>query len=79
MCYLFGRRRYQIPSSRKWKRVLDLPDIQTIYFSVPSCPSKAYAKSLWFFMYFGNGMNPKDVAHLKYGNINGENFRISAI
>jgi integrase/recombinase XerD len=30
------------------------------------------AKDYWLFSYFGNGMNPKDIANLKYKNINGD-------
>lgn len=29
-------------------------------------------KDYWFFCYFGNGMNPKDLAYLKCKNIDGE-------
>lgn len=74
MCYPFGRRKYQIPTGKKRKRSLELADIKKLYFSKPSCDSEAYAKALWFFMYFGNGMNPKDVVYLKYKNIDGEYF-----
>jgi len=74
MCYPFGRRKYLIPAGKKRKRALELTDIKTLYFSEPSCESEIYAKALWFFMYFGNGMNPRDVANLKYKNIDGEYF-----
>ena len=74
MCYPFGRRKYLIPSGKRRKRSLELDDIKKLYFSEPSCDAEAYAKALWFFMYFGNGMNPKDVAYLKYKNVDGEYF-----
>ena len=32
-------------------------------------PGEQQAKDYWLFSYFGNGMNPKDIANLKYKNI----------
>lgn len=34
--------------------------------------SEQRARDYWLFSYFANGMNPKDIACLKYKNINGE-------
>jgi integrase/recombinase XerD len=71
-CYPFGRRKYQIPASRNVKKALKVDQIEKIYFYEPACESERRAKSFWLFFYFGNGMNPKDAALLKYKNIHGE-------
>lgn len=72
LCYPFGRRKYQIPTSRKIKKSLELEDIQRLYESRPERPEDQRAKAYWFFCYFGNGMNPKDLAYLKFKDIYGE-------
>lgn len=73
-CYPFGRRRYQIPGSKNTKKALDLKDLKKIYYynCDPKNVSEQRAKDYWLFSYFGNGMNPKDIACLKYKNIHDE-------
>ena len=72
--YHFGRRKYQIPTSKNIKKSLDLQDIEKIYnyVSNPLIESEQKAKDYWLFSYFGNGMNPKDIASLKYRDLQGE-------
>lgn len=70
--YPFGRRKYQIPTSKNVKKALMPDTIADIYYDTPSCESEQRAKDFWFFCYFANGMNIKDVALLKYKNIQGE-------
>jgi integrase len=70
--YPFGRNKYLIPNSRNLKKALDMKSIAKIYQYQPSSLEEEYAKDLWFFCYFGNGMNPKDLAHLKFKNIEGQ-------
>lgn len=72
LCYPFGRRKYQIRCSRRIKKSLDLEDIRRLYESKPERPEDQRAKAYWFFCYFGNGMNPKDLAYLKFKDIYGE-------
>ncbi|MGN6212720.1 tyrosine-type recombinase/integrase [Parafilimonas sp.] len=67
--YPFGRRKYIIPASRNIKKALTGEDLKKIYCYQTDCPKKSKARDMWLFMYFGNGMNPKDVALLKYKNI----------
>jgi integrase/recombinase XerD len=38
----------------------------------PKNESEQKAKDYWLFSYFGNGMNPKDIAYIKYKNIHDE-------
>ena len=70
-CYPFGRRKYRIPASKNTKKSLDLNDIKKIYYYECDLKneSEQRAKDYWLFSYFGNGMNPKDIAGLKYKNI----------
>lgn len=71
-CYPFGRRRYQLPTSRNVKKALDLSEVQKIYEYQPISADERKAKDFWLFCYFANGMNPKDFAHLQYKNIDVE-------
>jgi integrase/recombinase XerD len=72
--YPFGRRRYQIPTSRNVKKALTLDDVSKIYYYQPVCQQEQWAKDFWLFSYLGNGINPKDIACLKYKNIEGDYF-----
>ena len=69
--YPFGRRRYQIPSSKKVKKALELSDLEKIYYYDEKMLSQSeqWCRDLWLFSYFANGMNPKDIANLRYSNI----------
>lgn len=71
-CYPFGRRRYQIPTSRNLKKALGMNDIKNIYYYEPVTEIQQKAKDYWLFCYFANGMNVKDMIYLKYKNIQDE-------
>lgn len=71
-CYPFGRRLYQPPSSRNIKKALTLEDVSKIYYYQPECEREQKAKDFWLFSYLANGINPTDIAYLKYKNIDGE-------
>lgn len=73
-CYPFGKRKYRIPTSKNVKKALELAEVQKIYFYEcnPELPGEQQARDYWLFSYFGNGMNPKDIANLKYKNIDGD-------
>jgi len=66
--YPFGKRKYQIPNAKNIKKALDLDDIKKIYYYQcdPLNESEQKAKDFWLFSYYSNGMNPKDIANLKY-------------
>lgn len=68
-CYPFGKRRYQIPTSRNLKKALDITEVQKIYEYMPENDCDRKARDYWFFSYLCNGINPKDFAHLKFKNI----------
>jgi integrase/recombinase XerD len=73
-CYPFGKRQFMIPGSNNTKKAFDQSVIERIYYYEcdPKRPSMQKARSFWFFMYFGQGMNPKDICQLQYKNITGE-------
>lgn len=71
-CYPFGRRKYRIPTGKNVKKSLDLQDVMAIYNYQCDTPSVRKGRDFWLFCYFSNGMNPKDVANLKYKNIEGD-------
>jgi integrase/recombinase XerD len=71
-CYPFGRRKYLIPNSRNIKKALSAEDLKKIYFYDSDNPELIRARDMWLFGYFANGMNSKDVAHLKWNNIQDE-------
>jgi integrase/recombinase XerD len=71
-CYPFGRRKYQCPISRNTKKALSLEEVGKIYHYVPLSEFERKAKNFWIFSYLGNGINPTDIAHLKYKNIEGD-------
>ena len=70
--YPFGRRKYQPPTSKNIKRSLKLEDVARLYYYQPENKQEQWAKDFWFFSYLANGINPKDIALLKYRNIEGE-------
>jgi integrase len=70
--YPFGRRKYQIPTGRNVKKALNLEDVARIYYYVPEDSREERARDFWLFSYLANGMNPKDIAFLKFKNIVGE-------
>lgn len=72
--YPFGRRRYQVPTSRNIKKALTLEDVSKLYYYQPTRKGEQWAKDFWFFSYLGNGINPKDIACLKYKNVEGDYF-----
>lgn len=70
--YPFGKSKYVIPSMRSVKRALSKEDLKVLYYSEPKTTEQAKAKDFWFLSYLCNGINIKDLANLKWGDIKGE-------
>lgn len=72
--YPFGKRKYPIPSGANVKKALELSDLKKLYDHQPDPNNKneGYARDIWFFGYYSNGINAKDIAYLKYKNIDGD-------
>lgn len=73
-CYPFGKRKYVIPKSRNVKKAINIDAIGTLFYHIPEDANEKKAKDYWMFCYFANGMNPKDVAQLKFKDIDGDYF-----
>ncbi|MDQ6723725.1 MAG: site-specific integrase [Thermoproteota archaeon] len=69
--YPFGKNKYSPPATKKSKRALSIDDIGKIYnYQCKGINSiTEWARDMWLFAYFSNGMNVKDIASLKYENI----------
>lgn len=67
--YPFGKRKYQVPAGRNTKKALTLEDIQKIFNYQPQTETERWGRDLWVFSYLCNGINVKDIARLKYANI----------
>lgn len=68
--YPFGKKPlYQIPAGQNIKKALDRSELKQIFEYQPSSPTEARARDFWIFIYLCNGINPKDVAELKFKNL----------
>ena len=47
-------------------------DLKKIFYYQPTCKRQAIGKAYWLFCYLANGMNVKDMIHLKWKNVHGE-------
>ncbi|WP_026449918.1 tyrosine-type recombinase/integrase [Aequorivita capsosiphonis] len=70
--YPFGKRKYQIPTPKKVKKALTPQQLKTLFTGTPKTPEQIQAKAFWFFSYLCNGMNFKDLLHLKCKDFDGE-------
>lgn len=70
--YPFGKKKYIIPSPKAVKKALNKSTLSILYNSTPNNLEQETAKDFWFFSYSCNGMNFKDIANLKIGNIEGD-------
>ncbi len=65
-------KKYTIPSPQKISRTLKKEEIKQIINYTAKRDADAVALDYWVFSFISNGMNFKDIALLKYGNINGD-------
>lgn len=72
--YPFGKKKYQIPRTKKAKKALKSSQLKVLFNSDVSNDSEAKAKDFWFFSYLCNGMNLKDIALLKHTDIRDGKF-----
>ncbi len=74
--YPFGRGKYIIPTGKNIKKALQIDEIKKIYeFPLESGSYAERARDMWIFSFFCNGINFKDLAFLKYKNIDGDMIR----
>ena len=67
--YPFGKNKYQLPAVQGVKKALTGDQLNTLFFAKPRIPEQEKARDFWFFSYACNGMNLKDIAVLRWENI----------
>lgn len=67
--YPFGRNKYEIPQSKAVKKALSKVQLKQLFDAEPMTPEQAKAKDFFFFLFNTAGMNIKDMARLKYENL----------
>jgi integrase len=75
--YPFGRGKYIVPSQKKVKKALATEQLSGLFHAEPQQTLRQKgpqqkAKDFWYFSYACNGMNIKDIAHLRYEQIDGD-------
>jgi integrase len=72
--YPFGLRKYLIPAGANHKIALNLLEIRALWtyqFQVAD-PTELFYLAIWFFGFFANGINPKDIVNLRYSDFQGD-------
>jgi len=70
--YPFGKNQYQIPAVRGVKKALRKEDLKILRDAKASNPEQEKARDFWFFSYACNGINIKDIALLRWENLQGD-------
>ena len=70
--YPFGRRKYEIPQPKAVKKALSRAQLKLLFDTVPRTPEQTKAKDFFFFLFNTAGMNIKDLARLRYENLQGD-------
>ena len=73
--YPFHKRGYIIPQTTKRKKSLSRDNVASLLGFTPVIKEEQAALDYFVFSFFGNGMNIKDVAYLRYSDINGQALR----
>lgn len=68
--YPFGKGKYQIPNTPKTYKALTPEELKKLSdVAVEEGSIEQFYRDLWFFSYYGNGINTKDLALIKYSSI----------
>jgi len=74
--YPFGADKYVIPEPRNTKKALPNPDMNRLYYYFNNPPEPGSSEQryfdLWFFSYLCNGINMKDIALLRFSDIDSD-------
>ncbi len=65
-------KKYIIPNATKVKKALNREQLKQLSEAIPATPEQAKAKDTFFFLYNMAGLNVKDMARLKYENLDEE-------
>ncbi|MBU2921489.1 site-specific integrase [Winogradskyella psychrotolerans] len=72
--YPFGKNKYKIPTTKKVKKALNSEQLNTLFNAKTLNDNEAKSMAFWFFSYACYGMNLKDIALLKYSDIQEDKF-----
>lgn len=72
--YPFGKNKYEIKVSKNTKKTLSKNNLKILFENEPTNNLQIKAKAFWFFSYFCNGMNIKDILLLKQKNVKDDKF-----
>jgi len=67
--YPFGKRKYEIPQPNAVKKALSRNQLKQLFETIPKTPEQSKAKDFFFFLFNTAGMNIKDMARLRYENL----------
>lgn len=67
-----GKGKYTIPAVKNVKKALHKTELKRLFEAKAKNSEQEKAKDFWFFSYSCNGMNIKDIAHLKFENLNND-------
>ena len=67
--YPFGIGKYEFPSVRNVNKAFNKDQLRQLMDAKPNTQEQQKAKDFWFFSYTCNGMNIKDIALLKYKDL----------
>jgi site-specific recombinase XerD len=72
--YPFGKGRYVIPAARNVKKALTPKELRGLMDAKTATPEQDKARDFFFFSYASNGMNMKDIALLKWSQMETDRF-----
>jgi len=72
--YPFGKGKYEIPAGKKVKKALSKEQLGELFKASITIPELKKARDFWFFSYTCNGMNIKDIALLKFENLEADSL-----
>lgn len=75
--YPFGKEKskFKISSVKKVKKTLKQSELKTLFEAISETPEQERAKNFFFFSYNCSGMNFKDIANLRYRQIDGDRLK----
>jgi integrase/recombinase XerD len=69
--------KYQIPAAENVKKALTLKELVALKAYEPKTPAQRKAYLFWWFSYYANGINVKDLCQLQWKHVDGEIIAIT--
>jgi integrase/recombinase XerD len=73
--YPFGKDKYKVPSVQNVKKAFSKEELKVLFDAQPQTPEQEKAKDFWFLSYACYGMNIKDIAQLKFKDLDKNSFK----